>query len=93
MCDVRTQLTLQQKKLQNAITNASVLHGFVPPNSGIWYKFEFDLKDVIRHALQRNDTRSNTGMQTQSTRSEPTPFGVATSTFAKTAESAGHARQ
>jgi hypothetical protein len=36
--------------------------------------------------------RSNPGMQTQSPSAVPTPFGVAIA-FAKTAESAGHARQ
>jgi hypothetical protein len=45
------------------------------------------------HARQCSATRSNPGMQTQSSRPVPTQFGVATSTFARTAESAGHARQ
>ena len=32
-------------------------------------------------------------MQTQSAKAEPTPFGLGRSTFANTAEAAGHARQ
>jgi hypothetical protein len=44
------------------------------------------------HARQRPPARSNPGMQTQSAASVPTPFGLVVSTFAKTAELAGHAR-
>ena len=40
----------------------------------------------------RPQARSNPGMQTQSAASVPTPFGLVVSTFAKTAELAGHAR-